>query len=760
MTTFVWSPLRCNGWVFGPSNAVILRLLLGAGRSKTVRAFTRTMKLHFPSIAAALLVSAAPVLAQQASSFIYETSQEFFGSGDFDGDGRADLVIVDKVTGKLRLGYGTNAGAFNWVDCRPTGLTALGGFSIGRVLAKNSDGFALAAPDANQVLLLDAVNPEAPGRKLLVPFNSALGPNTVVAVDAGSSAGTGLLDLYIASIYNSPDANMATVLRNDGSQFPKLSESALAGTNVHGNRLALKQGGPELLCFVQSGDKADSFQAESVTTGTPTPVLAVSGLAQGSEYALGHFRKAPLAELLFYKPGQPKLTVRPIEDAGAQLKAEQETSFDLGQPVLRVITVQQGTEDRLVALFGKGESAGVFTFDGASAPVLVQKLSATNDLFTCAASGPGGIILFLEPPGLKYSTKYQVYQPAAKGYALSSFGTLPSLADNDNMIIPDIRNRIVAKLTVTNASDMALYTNTIPGTQVHYVMVPIPGGTFLMGSPDSEPGHKPDESPQHEVQIEPFWMGRCEITWNEYELFMYSDEEKQMRATYPTDAAGDKLADAVTHPSKPYVEMSFGMGKDGYPAISMTQHGANKYCQWLSAKTGEFYRLPTEAEWEYACRAGTKTMYSFGDDPSKLGDYAWYEENSDFKYQKVGKKKPNPWGLYDMYGNVVEWTLDQYDPGFYKLCATNKVSVEPWNKPTKPYPHAVRGGSWDDPANMCRSAARRGSDRSWKMTDPQLPKSIWYLSDAQWVGFRIIRPLKVPSAAELQKYWTSGTERD
>ena len=95
--------------------------------------------------------------------------------------------------------------------------------------------------------------------------------------------------------------------------------------------------------------------------------------------------------------------------------------------------------------------------------------------------------------------------------------------------------------------------------------------------------------------------------------------------------------------------------------------------------------------------------------PSKLGEYAWFGKNSDFKYQKVGKKKPNPWGLYDMYGNVAEWCLDQYDPDYYKQFA-NAVADNPWNRATKPYPHAVRGGSWDDDdAAMLRSAARRPS---------------------------------------------------
>jgi formylglycine-generating enzyme required for sulfatase activity len=286
-------------------------------------------------------------------------------------------------------------------------------------------------------------------------------------------------------------------------------------------------------------------------------------------------------------------------------------------------------------------------------------------------------------------------------------------------------------------------------------MIPIKGGEFVMGSPASEKGHKPDEAPQHKVKVDPFWMGKCEVTWDEYELFMYPEEkQKAADGTYASEEA-----DAVTRPTKPYVEMSFGMGKTGFPAISMTQHAANKYCEWLSAKTGHFYRLPTEAEWEYACRAGTTTAYSFGDDVSKLREYAWYGDNSDLKYQKVGKKKPNPWNLFDMHGNVAEWCLDQYDPNYYKQFA-GKVTTEPWNVATKPYPHAVRGGSWSDDADRCRSASRTNSTPDWKMQDPQLPKSIWYLTDAQFVGFRIIRPLKIPTTQEMYKYWNSGVEKE
>jgi formylglycine-generating enzyme required for sulfatase activity len=324
-------------------------------------------------------------------------------------------------------------------------------------------------------------------------------------------------------------------------------------------------------------------------------------------------------------------------------------------------------------------------------------------------------------------------------------------------IVAEIHQRIVAAPLPASAKEMQAYAQTIPGSDISYEMLPIPGGKFKMGSPDNEAGRKPDEGPQHEVEIAPFWMEKCEVTWNEFELFMYPNEEKRGREAKKLDPALNALTDAVTHPTQPYVEMSFGMGKDGFPAISMTQHAANKYCQWLSAKTGHFYRLPTEAEWEYAARAGTTTAYFWGDDPKQIGDYCWWGKNSDFKYQKVGKKKPNPWGLYDILGNVVEWTLDQYDPEFYK----NSPAANPWNKASKPYPHVARGGSWDDDdAAKLRCAARRASDATWKIQDPQLPKSIWYHTDAQFLGFRIIRPLKVPTAEEAQAYWNSGVEKD
>jgi formylglycine-generating enzyme required for sulfatase activity len=324
--------------------------------------------------------------------------------------------------------------------------------------------------------------------------------------------------------------------------------------------------------------------------------------------------------------------------------------------------------------------------------------------------------------------------------------------------ITEIWKKIVGNAKVTEAKAMKPYTDYIVGHQVSFDLVPIPAGEFLMGSPETEKGRKPDEGPQHKMKIEPFWMGKCEVTWDEYELFQFPDEERKRRIMHKSPTEAHIQADIVARPTTPYVEMSFGMGKEGFPCISMTQHAANSYCKWLSAKTGHFYRLPTEAEWEYACRAGTTTAYSFGDDPKELEKYAWYVNNSEGKYQKVGKKLPNPWGLHDMHGNVTEWTLDQYEPGAYTKFMNGFTNS--FIPSTKPYPHVVRGGSWDDTPDMLRSAVRKSSDKSWKMQDPQLPKSIWYLTDAQFLGFRVVRPLKIPPPEEMEKYWHNHVELD
>jgi formylglycine-generating enzyme required for sulfatase activity len=354
-------------------------------------------------------------------------------------------------------------------------------------------------------------------------------------------------------------------------------------------------------------------------------------------------------------------------------------------------------------------------------------------------------------------------QPAAKT-ALPVSPELQQLAEAKTQLLarptPEWLPKPVLDIPEAKAADaasMRAYVEQVPGTDVKFKMAPIPGGKFLMGSPATEKGRRPDEGPQHEVSVGPFWMEEHEVTWTEYELWSL-DLDKQRRkssktATQSTGSSADRdrLVDAVAAPTRPYQDMTFGMGRGNTPAICMTQFAAKVYCRWLSAQTGRYYRLPTEAEWEYACRAGTNTAYSFGDDPAKLGDYAWYTDNSDDKYHRVATKKPNPWGLYDMYGNVSEWVIDQYVADFYGKTA-GKPADNPLAPGTTEFGRVVRGGSWDDEAEKCRSATRRASEKDWKKQDPKNPKSIWYLTDATFVGFRVMRPLRVPSAEEAKKF--------
>ncbi|MCW3090053.1 MAG: formylglycine-rating enzyme family protein [Ferruginibacter sp.] len=273
-------------------------------------------------------------------------------------------------------------------------------------------------------------------------------------------------------------------------------------------------------------------------------------------------------------------------------------------------------------------------------------------------------------------------------------------------------------------------------------MMPVNRGTFLMGSSTDEKGREADEGPQRTVSVSAFWMGAFEVSRDEFDVF-YKDET--------TSANSD--VDAVTRPSPQYVDLSWGMGKEGgYPVNSLSQYAALMYCRWIYDKTGVFYRLPTEAEWEYACRAGTTSRYYFGDDEQQLDKYAWYKNNSDNKFQRSGLKQPNAWGLYDMLGNVCEWTLDHYEEKRMENMADK--TENPFVAPIKAkYPKALRGGGYTDEAIQLRCARRFKSDPLWNRRDPQIPKSKWWLTDAPSVGFRIIRPREQPTAEKINEFY-------
>jgi formylglycine-generating enzyme required for sulfatase activity len=703
----------------------------------------------------ALLAAGSPARAE-----VVETSVEFLASGDFNGDGQMDVALVHRPSGRVRIGYRISSEFFNWADWRASGVQSVTGVSVGKLMDLKHDSLALVSADANLIAVLDAPNPSVTTEPVMIPCEVS-GPNTVVATDIGGAGNSPLHDLYIASIYNTDPENRVTLFRASDKTFTQISDQPAPAAAARGQRLTLKTGGADYIAALATSGDTTTWRVENLASGKSEEVLTAVGVPASANYFTGNFQGRPTKEVVFHQSGEINFLVSGIEESGGKFKAQQLKTIALPAAARELIAVNTGGKSRLLAIFGTNEPAQLFDFDGANAPKQVQTLAgATNKVLNTAIALPDAVLLFSSLMPERPASHYQVHVLKDGKFVPAAYGSLASLDDRDDSTVPEIHQRVVANQVEKAAADMKGYTNIIPGTQVSYVMTAIPGGEFVMGSAEGEADRKPDEGPQHKVKLDPFWMGTYEVTWDQFLLFIYPDDEKKLREANPTDPAINQLSDAVTRPSKPYVDMSFGMGKNGYPAIAMTQHGANKFCHWLSAKTGHFYRLPTEAEWEYACRAGTKTTYSFGDDAGKLGEYAWFFDNSNSKYQKVGKKKPNAWGLYDMHGNVTEWVLDQYSPDFYQTLAAAGIASNPWNKATQPYPHSVRGGSWDDDAPALRSAARRGSDRQWKMTDPQLPKGKWYFTDAPFVGFRVVRPLNVPSPEEMAKYWISGVEKE
>jgi formylglycine-generating enzyme required for sulfatase activity len=278
------------------------------------------------------------------------------------------------------------------------------------------------------------------------------------------------------------------------------------------------------------------------------------------------------------------------------------------------------------------------------------------------------------------------------------------------------------------------YTETVPATKVTFEMMAIPGGVYWRGSPPTEDGRRVDEGPAHPVEIRPFWMAKYETTWDLFDLYLKGSPPRDE----VNEAARKRDPDAITRPTPPYIDETYGYGREGYSVIGISHHLAMEFCHWLARKTGKPYRLPTEAEWEWACRAGTTAPWSFGNESGKLDEYAWYAKNSEDVTHPVGKKKANPWGLHDMHGNVAEWCLDHYKQDRYAGFALLKPSLGPVELPTADrYSHVVRGGCFADEALQCRGATRRGSDTSWNRHDPGRPQSIWWLSAADFVGFRI-----------------------
>ncbi len=231
--------------------------------------------------------------------------------------------------------------------------------------------------------------------------------------------------------------------------------------------------------------------------------------------------------------------------------------------------------------------------------------------------------------------------------------------------------------------------DAIKGSTVKFDMVQLPAGKVTIAG--------------KEVDIKPIWIGKTEVTWDEYDVYW------QRLDLTPEQV--QKGFDAENRPSKPYAPPDRGFGHAGYPAGSICFAEAQKYVKWLSKATGHKYRLPTEAEWTYACRAGGDGKV----DKSKLKDIAWYSANGEDKTHPVAKMAPNAWGLFDTLGNVAEWAV-----------RADGVGV-------------ACGGSFQDEAPDINSDNHAEYERGWQKDDPQDPKGKSWLSNGAHIGIRVVR---------------------
>ena len=305
------------------------------------------------------------------------------------------------------------------------------------------------------------------------------------------------------------------------------------------------------------------------------------------------------------------------------------------------------------------------------------------------------------------------------------------------------------------------FTETVPGTNAAIRMVAVPGGEFLLGSPRNEPRRHANEGPQKRVRVSRFFMAETEITWQQFWSF-YNETMSEGRTPpsviYAANSRPD--LDAVSGPTPPFGFPDQGWGMGNRPAITMTHYAAGTFCQWLSLKTGKTYRLPTEAEWEYAARGGTETPYFFEGDPkrfdpkglrrlfkadtTRIASYVIYSGNSPARTQEPSQVKANPLGLKNMLGNVMEYCSDFYAEDAYEQIPDGALDPK---GPASGSEYVVRGGSYADNAGEVRCASRSYTHHDeWLRTDPQNPKSIWWYSDIKGIGFRVV--CEVPDSLE------------
>jgi hypothetical protein len=380
------------------------------------------------SLFVACLLSAAVL---DTFGIAHEGIHEFSATGDFDGDGRRDIVIVDKVTGNYRIAYQLAPGSYTWVRARASGVENVTGFSAGRLLNVNRDALAFTAPDANRVNVLDASNPNVAGLPIAA-YPAITGPNLVIALDIGGAGDTAHHDLFVGSRLNTPpiQAHQLALLRSTGASFSSLGAASLPGLGARGNRIQLKTGQPEFAGLLLPGAVNDTFAAYDLSSGAAVAGLNAGALPPGGDYVFENFRGTALREFLFYKVGQDSLRLRPVQEPlpGAFLLGI-ETAFPLGQPVQQVFALPGAPGVKLLVIFGAGPTASVYNFDGLNAPVLLQSFTPPpGELFMGAAPlGNHHLMLFSAPAGETVSTKFQTHNFNGSAYTAGAAGNLPKL---------------------------------------------------------------------------------------------------------------------------------------------------------------------------------------------------------------------------------------------------------------------------------------------------------------------------------------------
>jgi hypothetical protein len=473
-------------------------------------------------------------LTAVAEGSVVETAHEFVAVGDFDGDGRLDVVVADKATGRYRVAYQPVSGLFEWATVRNAGLTKVTGFTIGRLLDPSYDALAFTSPDAGEIYVVDARLPEV-GVDPVSYYPATLGPSALVAVRIGGEGSVGLDDLVVGSVYNVPEPYRLDLLRNLGGDAEPIEDFELEGEVRRASRVQLKAGGSIMAAGLIRDEEQQVFQVASLEAGVPEIRLTMYGLSRSAEYVVGRFGGRELATVLIYEPGQAVLRARPVvEDVPGWFRFGREVELAMEEPILQVYAVGPAGGEEIVVVMGRGEAVGVYEFDGQTAPQLRETIRASGVEYWSGVADLGDRLMLLSRrQTVDHTSRWRVYRREGGLYvAEAAAADLTTWHETD----VEIHRLIMANLTMTDPAGMQAYTNTIPGSKVNYAMVPIPGGEFVMGSPGGEDGRRDDEGPKVRVRIDPFWMGQFEVTWDEYELFMYPGGRAQV-AGYDPDGS-------------------------------------------------------------------------------------------------------------------------------------------------------------------------------------------------------------------------------